>query len=90
MDTKLTEEQILDLLEGHENIIASEAKKEERYIKATPCPVCNSGEIEVSINYKNPFSPGKILPNKIMRCLECKSELEPETGIVLTGLSTPG
>ena len=57
-------------------------KKEETFYRHVPCPGCGSFTHTPTINARVPFSPGKVLPNKILVCA-CGTEFEPNSGIII-------
>lgn len=72
---------IRELLKGHENVIAPAVEKEQALLRNLSCPNCD-GNTEAQTNPKRPFVKGKILVNKIMVCLMCKAEFDPETRVI--------
>lgn len=76
-------EKIRELLKGHADILGPLAQKEEQVFRNLTCPNCRSGDLESSVNASRPFSKGSPLPNKILKCLRCSSELDPYSGILL-------
>lgn len=69
-------------IEGHRDVITPEVKKEESFFRNMPCPTCNQASNQAFVNPKVPFSSGSILPKKLLRCLVCSTEFDPETKII--------
>jgi hypothetical protein len=78
----LTQDQISELLEGHQNVLTPLAKKEEEFLARCPCPSCGGTNLSAYVNAKKPFSSGSVLPNKLLHCAQCDVEFEPHTGII--------
>lgn len=74
---------VLKLLEGQQDLLTPELKKEEAFFRNTSCPTCGERGLEAVLNEKRPFSPGVPLPNKFLRC-RCGTEFEPYTRLILS------
>lgn len=72
---------IRELIKGHPNVIAPAVEKEQAFLQTISCPNCD-GATEVQMNAKRPFVKGKILVNKIMVCLVCQAEFDPDTRLI--------
>jgi len=79
---ELNPEEVWKAIEGYKDVITPEIKKEEAFFRNTPCPTCDQASTQSFINPKAPFSPGAILPNKLLRCLVCSTEFDPHSGII--------
>lgn len=77
-------------LEGQQDLLTPEVRKEEAFFRNSSCPNCSAQSLEATINVKKPFSPGAPLPNKILRCLMCRTEFDPYSGLVLKVSVVPG
>lgn len=66
----------------HQDLLTGEAKKEQAFFRANACPSCRGMSTEPFVNPHQPFTPGNPLPNKLLRCLMCKTEFNPYTGLV--------
>lgn len=80
----LTQDQIRELLKGHEDTLTPLAKKEEEALKRTPCINCKAYSTQAEVNAANPFTPGHPLPNKILRCRICGVSFDPLTKLILS------
>ena len=81
---ELDPEVIRKALEGQEDVLGSEAKKEQALFRNTSCPNCGAYEHEQVLNAKRPFTPGSPLPNKTLRCMPCQTEWDPFSGIIVS------
>lgn len=81
---ELDPEVIRKHLEGQEDLLSLEAKKEQVLFRHTPCPSCLGYNLEQVLNSKTPFRPGSPLPNKSLRCLQCKTEFDPYSKIIIS------
>lgn len=78
----LDPDEVRRLLVGHEDILTPLVKKEETFRRHVPCPTCGSYGHQSTLNAKQPFSPGKLLPNVLLVCT-CGTEFEPNSGIIV-------
>ena len=78
----LDPEVIRKAIEGQEDVISPLVKKEEAFFRNIPCRVCKSEATETILNTANPFTAGVPLPNKLIRCLQCRTEFDPYTGLI--------
>lgn len=78
------------LMEGHENVIRPAIEKEQAYLGTIACPACGASSLEAQMNPKRPFTKGSILVNKVMICLTCKAEFEPDTRLISKAPSPSG
>lgn len=83
MAQKLSADDIWKLLEGHENVLAPLAAKEEEMLKKSVCPSCRGTSATVQINTKQPFSSGSPLANKILHCQGCGVEYDPYSNAII-------
>jgi hypothetical protein len=74
---------VLKLLEGQQDLLTPELKKEEALFRNTSCPTCGARGLEAVINEKRPFNPGVPLPNRFLRCI-CGTDFDPYTRLVLS------
>jgi len=79
---ELDPDAVRKLLEGHENVIKPAVERELSFFRSIPCPACQGTETEARINPKRPFVKGSILPNKLLHCLHCGAEFEPDTKLI--------
>lgn len=70
MDPKI----VRQILSGQPNILKELEERELEKLKSIKCPKCSSFKLQISIDPKNPFSSGSVLPNKIFKCLICQNE----------------
>jgi hypothetical protein len=75
-------EVVWTLLEGHKDILTPMTKKEELFFKHMTCPTCKSSSLQAFINASSPFSAQSPLPNRLLRCLSCQTEFDPNSGII--------
>lgn len=78
---------IRELIKGHENVIAPAVEKEQAFLKTLSCPSCGGTSTEAQMNPKHPFVKGSILVNKVMICLHCDAEFDPNTKVVTKSAS---
>lgn len=86
----LSQKEIQDLLEQrdekgnllHQDVLTPASLKEQTYFRASACPSCRGISTESFVDPHRPFTPGNPLPNKLLRCLQCKTEFNPYTGLV--------
>lgn len=79
---------IRQLIEGQENVIAPAVAREQGFLQGVACPSCG-GPTDVRLDVKRPFVQGSILPNKILVCSLCGTELDPRSGIILRSSILP-
>lgn len=79
---ELDPEVVRKALEGEVDILTPMVKKEEAFFRNQVCPVCDSTSSEAFLNASNPFTAGSPLPNKRLRCLDCKTEFDPYSRLV--------
>lgn len=75
-------DEILKLLEGHEDLLTPLVAKEDTFFRHSACPTCGSVSHDSFVNPARPFSSGSPLPNKLLRCRECSSEFDPYTNLI--------
>lgn len=75
-------EVIRQLLQGHEDVLTSEVKKEETFFAHSTCPVCGGSKFSTHVNSTRPFTEGALLPNKLLYCMSCNTEFDPYTRFV--------
>ena len=79
---KLSQEQIAKLLEGHQNVLAPLAAKEDEFLKRCNCPNCGKGDLTKKVNSRRPFTSGSPLPNVLLCCKDCDLEFDPYTKFI--------
>lgn len=67
-------------IEGHEDVLTDEAKKQEALYSSFSCPRCHHSPLFKSPHPK-PFIDGYLLPRSLLKCPRCDHELDPHTGI---------
>lgn len=80
----LTQDEIWKLLEGQEDVLTPLAKKEQIFFRNSACPTCGAVSHSQTVNAKRPFSQGSPLPNILLRCLQCHTEFDPNTGLIVS------
>lgn len=65
---------VKQLISNQPNILKDLEEKELERLKTVKCPNCSSYKLQTSIDPKNPFSSGSVLPNKLFKCLSCWHE----------------
>lgn len=75
-------DKIRELLKGHVDVLTPLANKEAEMIKSASCPNCGLTEVQPMLDRGRPFSPGALLPNKVLHCLNCKTEFDPKNNII--------
>lgn len=80
----LKPEAILKAIDGIPDVLTKESVEELSYLKGLQCMKCGSKNITripLIINGKPVF--GEYLPKNIMKCLDCSSEFEPYTKVIV-------
>jgi hypothetical protein len=80
----LKSETVLQAIEGIPDVLSKEANRELSYLENLNCMKCgnkNITRIPLVINGKPVF--GEYLPKNIMKCLDCFSEFEPYTKVIV-------
>lgn len=73
----------------HPDVIAPEVQKEQAFFRTAICPKCRKGHLETFIDPRAPFSPGLPLARRQLRCLSCRTEFDPYTGLISKVTSSP-
>ena len=79
---QLSQDEILKLLEGHEDLLTPLVKKEQVFFRNSACPTCGAYSHSQTVNAHRPFTPGSPLPNILLRCLMCQTEFDPNTNLI--------
>jgi hypothetical protein len=66
----------------YEDLLTPLIVREQALFRNSKCPTCGGGAVEPTLHSSRPFSPGSALPNKVLRCVLCKTEFDPYTGLV--------
>jgi hypothetical protein len=69
-------------LEGQVDVLTPLRKKEEALFRNASCPMCSSKECEEILNAQTPFTEGVPLPNKHLRCSQCRTEFDPYSMLI--------
>ena len=69
-------------LEGSEDILSSLIQKEQEWHSTFSCPRCGCDALTPVVDAYKPFGRG-ILPRKNLHCPNCKTVIQPETGITI-------
>ena len=78
----LTQDEIWKLLEGQEDVLTPLVKKEQAFFRNSTCPSCGGSSHLPFVNPRRPFSQGSPLPNKILKCLQCETEFDPNSNLI--------
>lgn len=78
-------QKVRELLEGHENIIAPEVEKHQKYFESLKCDYCGGKCMAIVLDGANPFKEGAILPDYQAECVDCGAHFTPYTGIEVRG-----
>lgn len=78
---QLTQDEIKELLEGHEDVLTGLAAKEDTFLRHVSCPRCGGHGHYPKVSTENPFTPGEALPNKVLVCT-CGAEFDPYTRFI--------
>ena len=82
------------LIEGQQDILSEESKKEEELYRTVACPMCYqtgaekrivSSKIVLTENgpvVVSPFVQGRLLPAGYAHCLHCNTDFDPKTGVI--------
>jgi hypothetical protein len=81
---QLTQDEIWKLLEGQEDVLTPLMKKEQAFFRNSSCPACGATSHTQTVNTRRPFSQGSPLPNIILRCLQCQTEFDPNSNLILS------
>ncbi|TXH11747.1 MAG: hypothetical protein E6R04_00505 [Spirochaetes bacterium] len=79
---EMKSEDVWKAVEGHEDVITPELKKEEAFFRNQVCPLCRSSNHQSFVNPSTPFAPGAVLPSKFLRCLACSAEFDPYSRMI--------
>ena len=71
------------LIEGYQDELTPEAKKQEAFYRQFRCQNCRT-ELQQEIDAKTCFRNGAILPKALLRCALCGYLIDPETRIILS------
>ena len=66
----------------HQNLLAPLVSKEEAFFRMAACPKCGAQAHEAFVDTRRPFIPGHALPHRYLRCLSCRSEFDPYSGLI--------
>lgn len=69
-----------ELLKDEVDILTPAVEQERKFLEGVPCPKCGVRPCLAQVDAKKPFAGG-LLPRRIMKCLNCRLEFEPYTGI---------
>jgi len=72
----------LRLIEGHEDELLTEAKKQDSFYRQFQCPSCKVG-LDREIDSKICFRGDTLLAKALLRCGLCGYLIDPETQIIL-------
>jgi len=78
---QLSSEEILQMLDGVEDILTPKIKQRDDFYQTVRCPVCGS-TCTPSPHPNKPFVDGDPLPNTVARCTECAAAFDPHTGLL--------
>jgi hypothetical protein len=67
----------------HQDLLAPLAEKEAAFFRNSSCSSCRGHNLEAFIDCSRPFAPGNPLPNRHLRCLDCRAEFDPYSGFIL-------
>lgn len=81
--TEMDPEEVTKLLQGVPDIITPEVKKQDAFLRMTPCRSCGSTTTTPTINKDLPFRRGEILPNRVLLCNKCNAMTDPTTGLII-------
>ena len=73
----------LKLIEGYENELDPEAKKQEAFYRQMACPRCGGNCEKAFISAEHTFGDGALIPRSGMRCTLCDCLFDPHTGVIL-------
>jgi hypothetical protein len=79
----MKKEEVLKILKGQENIIDKAVQDNAAFFKLLSCVSCG-GEVMPTVNPRQLFKEGSILPNYLGKCKICGVLFEPHTGIQIT------
>lgn len=66
----------------HQDVLAGELTKEQALFRHSSCPKCRSSSSESFVDVRAPFIQGVALPNRLLRCLRCRTEWNPYSGLI--------
>ena len=73
----------------HQDILTPEATKEQAFLRTAVCPSCRTGSLESFVDPRAPFSPRLPLARRQLRCLSCRTEFDPHSGLITKAMSSP-
>ena len=76
--------EVLKLLEGHENVLKPEIERHEAYFDKLQCSYCG-GSCRGFVSPEKLFKKDSLLPKYLAECNDCGSQFEPYTKIELRG-----
>ena len=76
-------EDVLKAIEGQKDILGPAVKDHESFFKRLSCPSCG-GDVMPTLNTRQLYREGHLLPNYLGKCKACEAEFEPYTGIIVT------
>lgn len=98
MEKRLTQDEILALLEGQEDILTPAARQRKEWLDLQRCPVCNGRcigvphpappkkSVEVSpgvaATAPSPFVEGQLFPLAASKCTQCSAIFDPHTRVI--------
>lgn len=71
----------------YQDLLTPAALREEAFFRNSRCPRCGKANHETFVDPQRPFLSGALLPNCHLRCLECQTEFDPHSGLVLRASS---
>jgi len=66
----------------HTNVLSSLIEKEATFFRHSACPCCKKYGCQPFPHPTQPFVEGSLLPNKLLRCANCRTEFDPHTGLI--------
>lgn len=78
---EMDEKDRLALLEGTEDIIATEVEKRNKFLRNINCPSCGCDDCVPTVDADRPFTSAEMLPKQMMVCPNCDANFEPYTRI---------
>lgn len=79
----LSDEERIKATENEVDVLTSEVKAEAEFFERASCPRCGNSPLTPILDTKTPFTPGRILPKKLLECANCRTTIEPYSGITV-------
>jgi hypothetical protein len=80
---EMDQELALKLIEGYENELEPEQKKQEAFYRNCACPRCGGQCEKRFISADHAFGDGSVLPRSGLKCTMCNCLFDPHSNLIL-------